>query len=71
MAFHGNITRIEDSKLQFHIEERILASDLYVECKFPSINSVLSLNKGEHTRVYGYLNWVINVIAFDNCGFGP
>ncbi len=34
MAFHGNITKIEDSKVQFHLEVRPIVGDLYVECKF-------------------------------------
>ncbi len=71
MAFHGDITRIEDSKVQFHIEERVLAPDLYVECKFANKNSVLPLNKGQSVRLYGYLTRVNDVIVFENCGFGP
>lgn len=70
-AFHGSITKIDDSKVQFHIKERFLASDLYVECKFANRNSVLLLNKGQNISVYGHLTRVNDVIVFENCGFGP
>ena len=43
----GEITKIEDEKVQFHIEETELGKDKYIECKFPGKNHVLSLNRGQ------------------------
>ena len=66
-TFTGTITKIEDSKIQFHIQELDFGKDKYLECKFSSKGSVLNLNTGSTVTVYGFLDDANGVIKFKNC----
>ena len=66
-SFEGQITKIDDSKLQFHIEEVFWGRDKYVECKFRDNRTIITLSKWDIVKVYGYLNDVNNAIKFKNC----
>lgn len=64
----GTITNIDDDRVQFHMEVRLLDKDRYVECKFINRSDVLPLDKGTVVTVYGELSKVSNdVVKFDNC----
>ena len=63
----GEITKIEDDKVQFHIEELYLEKDKYVECRFPSKNYVLRLNRGQIVKLSGKLNKVNSKIELTDC----
>jgi hypothetical protein len=65
-VFEGRITKIEDSKLQFHVEKRALDKDRYVECEFRQKNSVLRLNVGQLVKVYGELYAAGTGVKFKN-----
>lgn len=52
----GEITDIEDSKIQFHISRAELGKDEFVECEFSNYGSILSLNIGDPVTVYGKLH---------------
>ena len=63
----GEITNINDAKIQFHIQKRPLGKDQYVECEFPNERSVLQFNKGEIVKVSGKLNKVNSKIELKSC----
>ena len=66
-AFHGTITEIDGSKMQFHISRRLLEGDEYIECEFPNENYTLDLSEGESAYVYGWLDDVNGAIKFKGC----
>ena len=68
-VFHGPITNIEGSKVQFHVERRLIERDKYMECRFRAKESVLHLNVGDRVTVYGYLDGANDVVKFKDCGF--
>ena len=68
-GFTGKITEIEDAKIQFHIKERYVMKDEYVECQFNSRNKVLSLNKGSLVTVYGNLDKAFPTGKLGDIGF--
>ena len=51
----GEITTIEGSDLQFHIQKRQFAKDDYLECKFPRDDDVIFFKVGEIVDVEGRL----------------
>ena len=63
----GMITKIKDAKIQFHIQEKDLERDQYVECEFPSERNVWQFNKGQEVKVSGNLNKVNSKIELKNC----
>ena len=54
-AFYGRIGEINGEVIQFHVDEKMLGRDAFVECQFPSENYVLRLNVGQEVAVYGKL----------------
>ena len=70
-TFTGAITKIEGSKIQFLSEERFLARDKYLECKFSSEEGVLRLSKSDTVTVYGNLEDVNAAVKFKNCVLLP
>ena len=75
----GRITKIEDDRVQFHIEVKEFKSaffsgsldfkDLYVECKFPKKSYVYQLEIGDTVSLYGKLDQVSNAVKFKDCRF--
>ena len=71
----GVITKIENEKVQFHIEiKEFIESpfdfkDLYLECKFPEKSDVYYLNKGDTVNLYGRLDEVGNAVKLKDCQF--
>ena len=73
------ITKIEDDRVQFHIEVKDFASaflsgrfdfkDAYVECKFPEEQYVYRLNREDTIGPYGKLDKVGNVVKLKNGRF--
>ena len=66
-TFEGQITKIDDSKVQSHIEEVPLGRDKYVECRFRNREAVIPLSNGDIVKMYGYLDDVNDAIRFKNC----
>ena len=66
-VFEGQITNINGSTVQFHVQKLILEPDRYVECKFKREGDVLNLNIGSVVRVLGDLEDVNGVVQFKNC----
>lgn len=68
-GFTGNISKIEGSKIQFHISEQSVGKDKYVECDLGDIDRVLSLNTGMPVTVYGRLDKAFPSGILRNYGF--
>lgn len=75
----GRITKIEDDRVQFHIDVKDFESaffsgnldfkDLYVECKFPKKSYVYKLDRGDTVSLYGKLDQVSNAVKLKDCRF--
>lgn len=65
----GEITEIEDGKIQFHIRKTELGKDEFVECEFANSSSVLRLNIGERVTIYGNLHEAFPTGKFGQFGF--
>ena len=55
-AFQGTIDKIDGSKIQFVINERVGGKDEYVECDLEDSKRVLSINVGNLVTVAGKLD---------------
>ena len=67
--FTGKISKIEDNRIQFHIETRLGQKDDYVECRFKTKDYVLNLNRNQTVNVLGKLDKVSNAVKFKDCEF--
>lgn len=65
----GKITKIDDSKIQFHINKMELGKDEFVECEFSNSDSVLKLNIGDMVTVYGNLHKAFPTGKLGEIGF--
>ena len=63
--FRGRITKIEDKKIQFHIQEKQYFFDLYVECNFRSNARIISANMGDEVALWGSLERALRTHRFD------
>lgn len=81
-AFSGTIKAIEGAAIQFHIDEKMLERDAFVECAFPSEDDIMSLNIGQKVTVYGKLHEAFSgglfgatgdsrAVKFKDCAFYP
>ena len=68
MSFEGEITDIEDRKIQFHIDTVYWGRDGYVQCEFSEERKVIYFDKGQTVFLYGFLESVGTVVKFGNCG---
>ena len=67
LSINGTITNIEGNKVQFHVRDRIVAPDLYVECELSRVQEIQALNKGDRVRGFGCIYEVGDVIRFKDC----
>ena len=62
--FRGRITKIEDKKIQFHIQ-RNLFFDQYVECNFKSNTRIISVNISDDVALWGSLERAFRTYIFN------
>ena len=66
-GFTGIVSRIDGSTIRFHIAERRLRRDLFVECEFRESQDMLSLSVGEKATLYGKIDKAKRVVRFEEC----
>lgn len=81
-SFSGTISDIKGKSIQFHIDEKMLERDDFVECAFPSEDDILSLDIDQEVTVYGNLHEAFSgglfgatgdsrAVKFKDCAFYP
>ena len=68
-GFTGQITEIEDAKIQMHVSKQHGEKDEYLECKFDSESKVTNLDKGGTVTVYGNLDKAFPTGKLGDLGF--
>ena len=66
--FRGRITKIEDKKIQFHIQQSQSFFDQYVECNFKSNTRIISVNISDDVALWGSLERAFRAHRFDRNG---
>ena len=66
-GFYGVVSKIDGTKVQFHIAKRRMRRDEYVECRFEDKDDLLSFSVGDRVTLYGRIADTGRIVKFEEC----
>lgn len=66
-GFTGIVSKIDGTKVQFHLARRAMKRDDYVECRFEELDDVLAFSIGDTITLYGNIVEVGRILKFEDC----
>ena len=66
-GFYGVVSKIDGTKVQFHIAKRRMRRDEYVECRFKDKDDLLSFSVGDRVTLYGRIADTGRIVKFEEC----
>lgn len=66
-GFTGIVSKIDGTKVQFHLARRAMKKDDYVECQFEELDDVLAFSIGDTITLYGNIVEVGRILKFEEC----
>ena len=66
-GFYGVVSKIDGTKVQFHIAKRRMRRDEYVECRFEDKDDLLSFSVGDRITLYGRIADTGRIVKFEEC----